>query len=74
MSSVAADIGRPSNYHYGASKAALTNFCEGMMLRCNDKPFNIRIIKVAGFISSPMTKGKAQIYYVFHLIDLRKAY
>ena len=58
MSSVAADIGRPSNYHYGASKAALTNFCEGMMLRCNDKPFNIRIIK-AGYISSPMTKGKA---------------
>ena len=58
MSSVAADIGRPSNYHYGASKAALTKFCEGLMLRCNDKPFNIRIIK-AGFISSPMTKGKA---------------
>ena len=28
------------------------------MLRCNDKPFNIRIIK-AGYISSPMTKGKA---------------
>ena len=54
MSSVAADIGRPSNYHYGASKAALTKFCEGLMLRCNDKPFNIRIIK-AGYISSPMT-------------------
>lgn len=58
MSSVAADIGRPSNYHYGASKAALTKFCEGLMLRCNDKPFNIRIIK-AGYISSPMTRGKA---------------
>lgn len=58
MSSVAADIGRPSNYHYGASKAALTKFCEGLMLRCNDKPFNIRIIK-AGYISSPMTEGKA---------------
>ena len=58
MSSVAADIGRPSNYHYGASKAALTKFCEGLMLRCNDKPFNIRIIK-AGYISSPMTQGKA---------------
>lgn len=58
FSSVAADRGRPSNYHYGAAKAALTALCEGLMLRCHDKPFAVRIIK-AGFMATPMTVGKA---------------
>jgi len=58
FSSVAADRGRPSNYHYGAAKAALTTFCEGLLLRCNRKPFSVRIVK-AGFISTKMTIGKA---------------
>lgn len=58
FSSVAADRGRPSNYHYGAAKAGLTRFCEGLLLRCQGYPFSIRILK-AGFITSPMTDGKA---------------
>ena len=58
FSSVAADRGRPSNYHYGAAKAALTALCEGLLLRCYGKPFAVRIIK-AGFIATPMTAGKA---------------
>jgi decaprenylphospho-beta-D-erythro-pentofuranosid-2-ulose 2-reductase len=58
FSSVAADRGRPSNYHYGAAKAALTTFCEGLLLRCQGKPFTIRILK-AGFMATPMTIGKA---------------
>jgi decaprenylphospho-beta-D-erythro-pentofuranosid-2-ulose 2-reductase len=58
FSSVAADRGRPSNYHYGAAKAALTSFCEGLLLRCHGKPFAVRIIK-AGFMATPMTVGKA---------------
>ena len=58
FSSVAADRGRPSNYHYGAAKAALTALCEGVLLRCYGKPFAVRIIK-AGFIATPMTVGKA---------------
>ncbi len=58
FSSVAADRGRPSNYHYGAAKAALTTFCEGLLLRCNGKPFAVRIVK-AGFISTKMAIGKA---------------
>ena len=58
FSSVAADRGRPSNYHYGAAKAALTALCEGLMLRCHAKPFAVRIIK-AGFMATPMTVGKA---------------
>lgn len=58
FSSVAADRGRPSNYHYGAAKAALTLLCEGLLLRCHGKPFAVRIIK-AGFMATPMVAGKA---------------
>lgn len=58
FSSVAADRGRPSNYHYGAAKAALTLLCEGLLLRCQGRPFAVRIIK-AGFMATPMTAGKA---------------
>jgi decaprenylphospho-beta-D-erythro-pentofuranosid-2-ulose 2-reductase len=58
FSSVAADRGRPSNYHYGAAKAALTALYEGLLLRCHGKPFAVRIIK-AGFMATPMTVGKA---------------
>ena len=60
FSSVAADRGRPSNYHYGAAKAALTTLCEGLLLRCHGKPFAVRIIK-AGFMATPMTIGKAPL-------------
>ena len=56
FSSVASDRGRPSNYHYGAAKAGLTTFCEGILLRCQNKPFSIRIIK-AGYIDTPMAKS-----------------
>ena len=58
FSSVASDKGRPSNYHYGAAKSALNKTCEGLLLRCHNKPFMIRIFK-PGFITSPMTIGKA---------------
>ena len=58
FSSVAADRGRPSNYHYGAAKAGLTRFCEGLLLRCHGTPFAVRILK-AGFMATPMTKDKA---------------
>jgi decaprenylphospho-beta-D-erythro-pentofuranosid-2-ulose 2-reductase len=58
FSSVAADRGRPSNYHYGAAKAALTTYREGLLLRCHGKPFAVRVLK-AGFMATPMTVGKA---------------
>lgn len=58
FSSVAGDRGRPSNYHYGAAKAALTALTEGVLLRSHGKPFAVRIIK-AGFMATPMTLGKA---------------
>ena len=58
ISSVAGDIGRPSNYFYGASKSALTIFCQGLANYCYKYPFKVRVIK-AGFIDTKMTKGKA---------------
>ena len=58
FSSVAGDCGRPSNYHYGAAKAALTVFCEGLLNRLYKKPFKIRIIK-AGLIYTSMSLNKA---------------
>jgi NAD(P)-dependent dehydrogenase (short-subunit alcohol dehydrogenase family) len=58
FASVAADRGRPSNYIYAAAKAALTTFCEGLLLRSHGRPFAVRVIK-AGYIATPMTAGKA---------------
>ena len=57
FTSVAADRGRPSNYFYGAAKAGLQIFCEGLLLKCYGKPFSVRIIK-AGYIYTHMTIGK----------------
>lgn len=58
FSSVAGDIGRPSNYQYGAAKAALTCFCHGLFLKAHNKPFAVRIFK-AGYIKTRMSIGKA---------------
>jgi decaprenylphospho-beta-D-erythro-pentofuranosid-2-ulose 2-reductase len=58
MSSVAGDRGRPTNYYYGAAKAALTTLGEGMALRCRNGPFRVRVIK-AGYIDTVMTFGQA---------------
>lgn len=57
FSSVASDRGRPSNYVYGASKAALSTFCEGLIGKCHNTKFKIRLIK-AGFMDTPMSKDK----------------
>lgn len=56
ISSVAADRGRPSNYIYGAAKAAITAFCEGMRARLFKKGVYLTVIK-PGFVDTPMTKG-----------------
>jgi decaprenylphospho-beta-D-erythro-pentofuranosid-2-ulose 2-reductase len=58
MSSVAGDRGRPSNYNYGAAKAALTTLGEGLALRCRNKPFRVRVLK-AGYMDTAMTFGQA---------------
>ena len=45
FTSVAADRGRPSNYFYGSAKSGLETFCEGILLKCNKKPFFVHVIK-----------------------------
>jgi len=56
ISSVAGDRGRPSNYLYGAAKAAVTTFCEGLRARLFKVGVHVITIK-PGFVQTPMTKG-----------------
>lgn len=56
ISSVAGDRGRPSNYLYGAAKAAVTEFCSGMRGRLFASGVNVLTVK-PGFVDTPMTQG-----------------
>ncbi|AMN46940.1 short-chain dehydrogenase [Steroidobacter denitrificans] len=56
ISSVAGDRGRPSNYLYGAAKAAVSAFCEGLRGRLFRVGAHVITIK-PGFVDSPMTAG-----------------
>ncbi|POR55954.1 short-subunit dehydrogenase [Paraburkholderia eburnea] len=58
ISSVAGDRGRASNYVYGAAKAAVTAFCEGLRARLFKSGVNVLTIK-PGFVDTPMTAGLA---------------
>jgi len=54
ISSVAGDRGRRANYPYGAAKAAVTAFCEG--LRARLAPFGVAVVTIKpGPIDTPMT-------------------
>ena len=55
ISSVAGDRGRPSNYVYGSSKAALDAFLQGLRSRLDS--LGVRVITVKpGFVDTPMTQ------------------
>ncbi|CAG9239175.1 oxidoreductase, short-chain dehydrogenase/reductase family [Burkholderia gladioli] len=54
IASVAADRGRPSNYLYGAAKAAVVAFCEGLRARLAKSGVHVLVIK-PGFVATPMT-------------------
>ncbi len=56
ISSVAGDRGRQSNYLYGAAKASVTAFCEGLRMRLFKKGVHVIVIK-PGFVDTPMTQG-----------------
>ncbi|WP_321884375.1 SDR family oxidoreductase [Paraburkholderia bannensis] len=58
ISSVAGDRGRASNYVYGAAKAAVTTFCEGLRARLFKSGIGVLTIK-PGFVDTPMTAGLA---------------
>ncbi len=56
LSSVAGDRGRQSNYIYGASKAALTVYLQGLGHRLAASGVKVKIAKL-GFVETKMTRG-----------------
>jgi decaprenylphospho-beta-D-erythro-pentofuranosid-2-ulose 2-reductase len=56
ITSVAGDRGRNSNYIYGASKAAVSVFLQGLRGRLNDNGVQVLTVK-PGFVDTPMTKS-----------------
>ncbi|NRB41354.1 MAG: SDR family oxidoreductase [Pseudomonadales bacterium] len=54
VSSVAGDRGRSSNYVYGASKAVVTTFLQGLRVRMAKLGVQVLTIK-PGFVDTPMT-------------------
>jgi decaprenylphospho-beta-D-erythro-pentofuranosid-2-ulose 2-reductase len=56
ISSVAGDRGRQSNYVYGAAKAAVTTFMQGLRNRLHPAGVHVLTIK-PGLVDSPMTAG-----------------
>lgn len=55
ISSVAGDRGRASNYLYGAAKAAVSTFTEGLRGRLFKSGVHVLLVK-PGFVDTPMTK------------------
>lgn len=56
ITSVAGDRGRPGNYVYGAGKAALSTFCEGLQAVLFKHGVHVTLIK-PGFVATPMTEN-----------------
>jgi NAD(P)-dependent dehydrogenase (short-subunit alcohol dehydrogenase family) len=54
VGSVAGDRGRQSNYVYGAAKAGLAVFAEGVAHRLYETPLRVLTVK-PGFVDTPMT-------------------
>ncbi|HCL30020.1 MAG TPA: short-chain dehydrogenase [Candidatus Latescibacteria bacterium] len=63
IGSVAGDRGRQSNYPYGAAKAGLATFLQGLRNRL--APAGIHVLTVKpGFVDTPMTRGKQGMFLV----------
>ncbi|HHC6786513.1 SDR family NAD(P)-dependent oxidoreductase [Vibrio parahaemolyticus] len=59
ISSVAGDRGRQSNYVYGAAKAMVSTFLQGLSQRLSKKGVHVLDIK-PGFVDTPMTESFAK--------------
>ncbi|HEY2883379.1 MAG TPA: SDR family oxidoreductase [Pirellulales bacterium] len=57
ISSVAGDRGRQSNYSYGAAKAGLTAYLQGLRNRLQHSGVHVLTVK-PGFVATRMTEGK----------------
>jgi decaprenylphospho-beta-D-erythro-pentofuranosid-2-ulose 2-reductase len=61
ISSVAGDVGRQSNYMYGASKAGLNVYLQGLRNRLFHAGVNVLTVK-PGYVDTPMTYGKPRVF------------
>lgn len=61
VGSVAGDRGRPHNYVYGAAKAALHHYLQGLRGRLYRSGVHVLTVK-PGFVDTPMTYGKENIF------------
>ena len=55
ISSIAGQKGRKINYHYGASKSALSTFLSGFRQKLTKENINVLTIEL-GFVKTKMTK------------------
>jgi short-subunit dehydrogenase len=60
ISSVAGDRGRPSNYPYGASKAGLSAYLQGLRARLFRAGVHVLTIK-PGYVDTPMIAGRTDV-------------
>lgn len=63
ISSVAGDRGRQSNYPYGAAKAGLSTFLQGLRNRLHPAGVHVLTVK-PGFVDTPLTYGKDGLFLV----------
>jgi decaprenylphospho-beta-D-erythro-pentofuranosid-2-ulose 2-reductase len=63
LSSVAGDRGRPSNYLYGSTKAALSAYLQGLQARLARSGVRVLIVK-PGFVDTRLTYGRSGLFLV----------
>ena len=77
LTSVAGDRGRASNYHYGASKAGLSTFLEGLRQRLHGtgvlvqdvKPGPVRTRMTAGMRKGPVVRARPVARAIVRALD-----
>lgn len=72
LGSVAGDRGRASNLVYGAAKAALIPFCEGLRAALLPYSVSVTLMKL-GFIDTRLTFGKPGVFLVASPEDCARA-
>lgn len=63
VSSVAGDRGRASNYLYGATKAALSTYLEGLRVRLGRSGIHVVDVR-PGFVDTGLTWGRSGVFRV----------
>ena len=72
LGSVAGDRARRKNYIYGAAKAGLHAYLEGLWARMRPAGVSVTIVK-PGFVDTSMTWGQPRMFHLARLEDLARA-